>query len=508
MNDEKGSPRRAGVLLHPTSLPGRHGIGDAGPEAIRFLDWVAAAGFSVWQVLPLGPTGLGNSPYSALSVFAGGPLLISPERLAESGLLPPAALEVVPGFPEDRADFEGARVWKERLLRRAWESAKAGTLPRARAAREEAAAWAMAPERAAWLPDWTLYAAIKERHGGHAWTDWDSPLREREPGAMAEAERALGTEREYHAFVQWLFARQWGDVRVAARERGIAILGDIPIYPAMDSAEVWARRDLFQFGDNGKPEAVAGVPPDYFSKTGQLWGNPLYRWDRHEADGFAWWIARVRAALETCDFLRLDHFRAIAGYWAVPAGAKSAVEGRWLPGPGLRFFEALRAALGGLPLVAEDLGDVDDGVRALLRDTGLPGMRVLQFGLLDAASTHHPANHVANAVAYTGTHDNDTARGWFEALTAEEQARVLEAVGGDAAGIAGAMIRSVLASPARLAIVPMQDVLGLGSEARMNTPAEAEGNWGWRMRKSDVTSELVGRIRGTIGTEGRSALSD
>ncbi|MEK7317295.1 MAG: 4-alpha-glucanotransferase [Candidatus Eisenbacteria bacterium] len=507
MNDEKVSPRRAGVLLHPTSLPGRHGIGDAGPEAIRFLDWAAAAGFSVWQVLPLGPTGLGNSPYSALSVFAGGPLLVSPERLAESGLLPPAALEVVPGFPDDRVDFDQARVWKERLLRRAWESAKAGTLPAARAAREEAAAWAIAPERVAWLPDWTLYAAIKERHGGHAWTDWDPPLREREPDAMAEAERALGTAREYHVFVQWLVARQWGEVRVAARERGISILGDIPIYPAMDSAEVWARRDLFQFGANGKPEAVAGVPPDYFSETGQLWGNPLYRWDRHEADGFAWWIARVRAALETCDFLRLDHFRAIAGYWAVPAGAKSAVEGRWLPGPGLRFFEALRAALGGLPLIAEDLGDVDDGVRALLRDTGLPGMRVLQFGLLDATSTHHPANHIANAVAYTGTHDNDTVRGWFEALGAEEQARVLEAVGGDAAGIARAMIGCVMASPAQLAIVPMQDVLGLGSEARMNTPAEAEGNWGWRMRRGDVTSEIAGRIRGTIGTEGRSALS-
>ncbi len=499
MNDEKSSPRLAGILLHPTSLPGRHGIGDAGPEAVRFLDWAKAAGFSVWQILPLGPTGLGNSPYSALSVFAGGPLLVSPERLVEAGLLPSAALEIVPGFPEERVDFETARIWKERLLRRAWERVLAGVDVAARSAREEAAAWAAAPERTTWLSDWTLYAAIKERHQGHAWADWDPPVAEREPAAMAEAERALGSAREYHAFAQWLFAKQWGEVRTAARERGISILGDIPIYPAMDSAEVWARRDLFQFGPDGRPESVAGVPPDYFSKTGQLWGNPLYRWDRHEADGFAWWIARVRAALETCDFLRFDHFRGFAGYWAVPAAAESAVEGRWLPGPGLRFFEALRTALGGLPLVAEDLGDVDDGVRALLRDTGLPGMRVLQFGLLDPTSTHHPANHVENAVAYTGTHDNDTSRGWFELLPAKDQAQVLAAVGGTATDISWSMIRCVMASPARLSIVPMQDVLGLGSDARMNTPAEGAGNWGWRLRAAALTSDLADRLRPTLG---------
>ncbi|HEU4724832.1 MAG TPA: 4-alpha-glucanotransferase [Candidatus Eisenbacteria bacterium] len=502
MSDEMVSPPRAGILLHPTSLPGRHGVGDAGPEAIRFLDWAAAAGFSVWQILPLGPTGVGNSPYSALSVFAVGPLFVSPERLVESGLLPASALEVVPGFPEDRVDFDAARVWKERLLRRAWENAKAGADAASRAAREEAAAWAAEPSRAAWLGDWTLYAAIKERHKGRAWTDWDPPIAAREPDAMAEAARALTAERAYHAFVQWLAARHWGEVHAAARERGISILGDLPIYPAMDSAEVWARRDLFQFGADGRPESVAGVPPDYFSETGQLWGNPLYRWDRHEADGFAWWIARVRAALETCDFLRLDHFRAIAGYWAVPAGAKTATAadgGRWLPGPGLRFVEALRAALGGLPLVAEDLGDIDDGVRALLRDTGLPGMRVLQFGLLDATSTHHPKNHIANAVAYTGTHDNDTARGWFEALTAAEQARVLAEVGGGAAEISWSMIRCAMSSPARLAVAPMQDVLGLGSDARMNTPSEPAGNWTWRMRSGADSDDLAARLRPTLG---------
>jgi 4-alpha-glucanotransferase len=311
--------------------------------------------------------------------------------------------------------------------------------------------------------------------------EWDPSLAQREPAAMAEAERALGTAREAHAFAQWLFARQWSALREAARARGVAILGDVPIYPAMDSAEVWARRDLFQFGADGFPESVAGVPPDYFSKTGQLWGNPLYRWDRHEADGFAWWIERVRASLGRCDLLRLDHFRGFAGYWAVPSKARSAVEGRWLPGPGMRLLSALRSGLGELPLIAEDLGDVDDGVRSLLNESGLPGMRVLQFGLLDATSTHHPKNHVPNCVAYTGTHDNDTARGWFESLEPKERARVLAEVGGDERDISWGMIRCVMASPARLAIVPMQDVLGLGSEARMNTPAEAEGNWGWRL---------------------------
>ncbi|HET9950780.1 MAG TPA: 4-alpha-glucanotransferase [Candidatus Eisenbacteria bacterium] len=501
MSDES---RRAGILLHPTSLPGRHGLGDAGAEAIRFLDWAAEAGFSVWQVLPLGPTGVGNSPYSALSGFAGNPLFIAPESLVETGLLPASALEVVPGFPGSAADFEGSRVWRGRLLRRAWESARVGATPEARLAREAAAAWASAPEQAAWLPDWTLYAAIKERHGGDAWMAWDPPLAQREAAALGEASRALAAAREVHAFEQWLFARQWGALREAARSRGVAILGDVPIYPAMDSAEVWARRDLFQFGADGLPESVAGVPPDYFSETGQLWGNPLYRWDRHEADGFTWWIDRVRASLARCDFLRLDHFRGFAGYWAVPSKARSAVEGRWLPGPGMRFFDALRSALGSLPLVAEDLGDVDDGVRSLLRDTGLPGMRVLQFGLLDPTSTHHPRNHVANCVAYTGTHDNDTSRGWFEALEAEERRRVLAEVGGDGSDIAWAMIRCVMASPARLAIAPMQDVLGLGSEARMNTPAEAEGNWGWRMTAGAATNGIAARLRSQLQARARA----
>jgi len=473
--------RRAGILLHPTSLPGRHGIGDMGEEAIRFLDGLASAGISIWQVLPLGPTGLGNSPYSAVSIFAGNPLLISPERLVADGLLAPASLDVIPGFPEDRVDFATARAWKETLLRHAWDGVRRGATAAARAAREEASAWAQEPARAAWMDDWTLYAALRERHGGASWLAWDPPLAQREPGALEAASRALAPARAYHAFVQWVFARQWAAVHRAARERGIAILGDLPIYPAMDSAEVWVRHDLFHFGEDGLPTSVAGVPPDYFSATGQLWGNPLYRWDRCEAEGFAWWISRVKAALEACDLLRLDHFRGFASAWAVPAGAKTAIEGRWIPGPGMSFFRALRASLGGLPLIAEDLGDIDHGVETLLRDSGLPGMRVLQFGLLDPKSPHHPRRHIAHCVAYTGTHDNDTMRGWYRTLRPKERKAVCAALGVGGRGVVNAAIRAVMESPAYLSIVPMQDLLNLGSQDRMNTPAKPNGNWAWRL---------------------------
>ncbi|HSQ61036.1 MAG TPA: 4-alpha-glucanotransferase [Acidobacteriota bacterium] len=508
LSGDRRRPRRAGVLLHPTSLPGRYGTGDLGSEAIRFLDWAAAAGFRIWQVLPLGPTYDIGSPYGELSVFAGNPLLISPERMAAEGLLPPGALEVTPDFPVARVEFPAVRAWKETLLRRSWDTVRAGGTEAAPAALEEARAWASDPSRSGWLGDWTLYAALKERHDGAEWPAWDPPLARREPGALAEAAKALAAAREYHAYVQWLFARQWGALHAAARSRGISILGDLPIYPAPDSAEVWARLDLFRYGPDGFPDCVAGVPPDYFSATGQLWGNPLYRWDRCEAEGFAWWIERVRATLERCDLLRLDHFRGFAAYWAVPAGATSAIEGRWEPGPGMRFFEALRRALGALPLIAEDLGDIDDHVRALLRDSGLPGMRVLQFGLLDPSSTHHPAHHPEHAVVYTGTHDNDTARGWAESLTAEEGVRLHAALGlpedASSADVVRGMIRVAMESRAELAIVPMQDVLGLGSEARMNLPAEPEGNWAWRMREGDVDAGSVSRLGGVIAASRRS----
>jgi 4-alpha-glucanotransferase len=523
--------REAGILLHPTALPGAFGIGDIGHRAVRFLDWAASAGVSVWQVLPLGPTGLGNSPYSALSIYAGSPLLISPEWLLEEGLIGEETVEEVPEFPEGPIDYERAAKWKERMLRVAWDRARGGRDGGARdaggrtgaggaggrdgggragaggaggrAAREDLKAFVESLAVAAWLGDWTLYQAIKDRQDGAPWVEWYSPVARRNAAALDAAERTVSVEREYHAFVQWVFARQWRRLREAARARGISILGDMPIYPALDSAEVWARQDLFTLGTDGRPEEVAGVPPDYFSETGQLWGNPLYRWDRMEAEGFAWWVARVRAALELFDRVRIDHFRAFAAYWAIPAEARTAMEGRWVPGPGMKLFETLRGALGELPLVAEDLGIVDEPVRDLLRASGFPGMRVLQFGLTDPRSTHHPKNHIENSIAYTGTHDNDTSRGWFEGLEADEQTRVLAEVGGDGSKAAGGdggeiewdMIRVALESPARTAIIPIQDVLGLGSEGRMNTPSEPSGNWEWRMVEGALTVERAQRFR-------------
>jgi 4-alpha-glucanotransferase len=497
--------RRAGILLHPTSLPGPYGIGDIGPGAVRFLDWAATAGISVWQVLPLGPTGLGNSPYSALSVFAANPLLVSYEWMMEADLLAEETLAEVPEYPEGPVAYERVRLWKERMLRSAWHEVRNGDDATARAARDGLRAFVEAPERAAWLSDWTLYAAVKERQDGSAWEDWYTPVARRVPAAMEAAERTVVVDRDYYAFVQWVLDGQWRRLRRAARDRGIEILGDMPIYPALDSAEVWARQDLFTLDSNGRPEEVAGVPPDYFSDTGQLWGNPLYRWDRMEGEGYAWWIARVGAALQSLDMLRLDHFRAFAAYWAVPARAKTAFEGRWVAGPGMKLFDALRGALGALPIVAEDLGIVDDSVRELLRASGFPGMRVLQFGLVDPRSTHHPSQHVENAVVYTGTHDNDTARGWFESLGDEERARVLDTVDGDGTEIEWEMIRAALESPARTAIIPMQDILGLGSEARMNTPSEPEGNWEWRMVQGALTAEHAERLRKLVEESRRPA---
>lgn len=490
--------RRAGVLLHPTSLPGPHGIGDVGPQAVDFLDWASSAGLQLWQVLPLGPTGHGNSPYSPLSTFAANPLLISPEWMVEDGLVPAEALVGEPTRLGECADFGHARSWKEGILRRSWERVRGGAHAKTRATRDEVHEFAASPEQAAWLPDWTLYAALKEGHEGRTWYEWDPPLTHRRPAALAEAERALAAKREYFAFVQWLFRRQWRRLHDAARARGIALLGDVPIYPALDSAEVWAQQPLFMLDEDGRPREVAGVPPDYFSETGQLWGNPLYRWDRMEAEGFAWWIARTRAALETCDLLRLDHFRGFASYWAVPAGERTAMNGRWMPGPGPRLFSALRDALGGLPMIAEDLGLISDDVRALLSETGLPGMRVLQFGLPDRASSHHPRNHIPASVVYTGTHDNDTARGWFESLDPGVRGQILTELGSAGIAIEWDMIRVAFESPADTAIVPMQDLLGLGSAARMNTPSEPQGNWGWRMRPGSLTPDLARRLRDAV----------
>lgn len=491
--------RSAGILLHPTSLPGRFGVGDLGSEAERFLAWMQSAGQGLWQVLPLHPAPHG-SPYGASSAFAGNPLLISPERLFEEGLLSPSALEDAPAFSRDRVDFEAAGEWKRRVLRASWRESRED--PRTL---EELEAFRKAPEQGVWLADWSLFAALEDAEecpGG--WISWPEDLVRRRPEALAAARLRLAEEIAFQEYVQLLFFRQWRRIKTEANRRGIAVVGDVPIYVAHGSADVWARQDLFSLDASGKPEFVAGVPPDAFSETGQLWGYPVYRWEQVERDGFSWWIERLRLALSLADVARLDHFRGFAAGWSVPAGSSSAIGGRWTPGPGVKLFEAVRRALGEVPLIAEDLGIITSDVRDLLRALGIPGMRVLQFGFSQDDSEHLPHRHVPESVAYTGTHDNDTCRGWSAGLSAEERRRVLDYLGGDGSRIEEDMIRAAYESVARRTIVPLQDVFGLGSEARMNTPGRAAGNWAWRARSEDFTPERAARLRRLAELTGRA----
>jgi 4-alpha-glucanotransferase len=469
-----------------------------GPEAQMFLEWAQSAGQSLWQVLPFHPTGPGDSPYGAASAFAGNPLLISPERLVEEGLLPGSALDDVPVFSQGRADFAGARRWKEKVLRASFEYSRPAV-----EAGEAFPAFRRAAEQAPWLPDWSLFAAVKRKRPG-PWTSWPEELQRRRPEALAAARRELAEEVAYQEYVQFLFFRQWMRVKSEANRRGIFLMGDMPIYVSHDSADVWARQELFLLDASGMPEAVAGVPPDAFSETGQLWGYPLYRWDAMERDGFRWWIARLRMALSAADIARIDHFRGFAAGWSVPASETSAIAGRWISAPGLRLFDAVRRALGDVPLVAEDLGVITDDVRELLSALGIPGMKVLQFGFSEDDSEHLPHRHTANAVVYTGTHDNDTTRGWFASLGEEGRRRVLDYVGGDGGDIARDFIREAYTSVAGLAVVPLQDVFGLNSEARMNTPAVARGNWTWRADPGGFTSERAVDLSRIARLTGRS----
>ncbi len=471
--------RRSGILLHPTSLPGEWGIGDLGPGATALLDWLAEAGQSIWQVLPLGPPGEGDSPYSATSAFAGNILLISPRLLSDAGLLPPGALDLSPELAAERVDYPTVAEWKQALLRVAWQQATRGDAHRALV--EEARALGEAPGYAAWLPDWALYSALKRRFGGQAWTRWPETYRMRERATLEVARRELAEEIHFQQFCQLLWFRQWSGLRAAARARGIRILGDLPIYVALDSADVWAHRELFDLDDDGRPSAVAGVPPDAFSDSGQLWGQPLYRWDRLAATGYGWWIDRLRAALRIADLVRIDHFRGFAACWRIPREAASAREGAWSPGPGAEFFTAVRSALGHLPLIAEDLGEITPDVRKLRREIQIPGTRVLQFAFDDPASEHLPHNLATDTCLYTGTHDNPTTAAWFAGLDARAQGRVLGYTGGSREEIHWALIRTAMTSVASLTLFPMQDVLGLGDGARMNRPAESTGNWQWRL---------------------------
>ncbi len=490
-------PRSSGILLHPTSLPGRFGIGELGDEAFRFIEFLHDAGQRIWQVLPLGPTGYGDSPYQLFSAFAGNPLLISLDKLVECGWLTAEDTADPPDFPCGRVDFGWVIHWKLPLLRRAFENF-----------RPDAAYNRFLDENAPWLEDFALFMALKEAHHGRVWTEWAPSEAMRKPAVLDRRRKELEREIERVKVWQHFFFSQWRHVKGACEERGIRIMGDIPIYVAHDSADVWANPELFRLDERGRPEYVAGVPPDYFSATGQLWGNPIYRWDTIAKSGYRWWVDRLRAALQVVDMVRLDHFRGFEAYWQVPATEKTAMHGEWIKGPGSALFEALEKAVGELPIVAENLGVITPEVEAMRHRFGFPGMAVLQFafGKDPQAPTFRPHNYPRDVVAYTGTHDNDTTFGWWTSRGEGDSTRTREDIeqervftkkylATDGSEMNWAFIRALMASVAATAIIPLQDVLGLGSEARMNLPASERGNWGWRYREEDLTPDLGARLR-------------
>jgi 4-alpha-glucanotransferase len=485
--------RSAGLLLHPTSLPGGQGIGDLGPDAHRFLDLVARADFSLWQMLPLGPTGYGNSPYQCFSSFAGNPLLIHLPGALDSG-------------PPDQVDFPEVIRRKKALLKKATD----GFIP-------DAGYHAWVESQGWWLEDFSLFMALKEVHGGVAWTDWDTGAALREPAALAHWREKLADEIEHHRRTQALFFVQFGELKAAARKAGVRLMGDVPIYVAHDSADVWANRDLFQLDAAGHLIAQAGVPPDYFSATGQLWGNPIYRWDAMRSQDYAWWIRRMQSAFALFDVVRIDHFRGFEAFWEVPAAEETAVNGRWVKGPGAQFFEAITQALGPLPIVAENLGVITPAVEALRHQFAYPGMSILQFafGTDDQANSFLPHNYERDLVVYTGTHDNDTTIGWWESTgeadstrtpedVEREREHALDYLGADGTGMHWTLIRAALASVADTAIIPMQDLLGLGNEARMNLPGRESGNWSFRFTWDQVDPSILGRLKKMVELYGRN----
>ncbi len=496
-------PRQSGILLHPTSLPGRSGIGSLGPAAYQFVDFLADTGQSLWQVLPLGPTAYGDSPYQSFSAFAGNPLLISLEVLAEEGLLEPGDLDQRPSFPASQVDYGAVIEFKNERLWKAFREFK-------RSSGEMQAEFEGFCEQAGHrLEDFVLFQSIKNAHGGAAWTKWESNLRHREPKALWFWGENHHEDVEAQKFFQYLFYRQWLRLAHYANDRDIRIIGDIPIFVAHDSADVWSRPELFWLDEEGEVKLAAGVPPDYFSKTGQLWGNPLYRWDLMAKDGYQWWIDRLRMTFQLVDIVRLDHFRGFEAYWAVPGGEETAVNGQWKEGPGAAFFEAIREQLGDVPIVVEDLGAITEAVEQLRDQFGFPGIRVLQFVFDPSpeAEALRPHSFVPNSVVYTGTHDNDTTVGWFENAEAEgrekEREFVLKYLGRDGREINWELIRVAMASVANTAIIPLQDVLGYGSEARMNVPARQKGNWAWRYAEEALSEEIRGRLREMTEVYGR-----
>ena len=498
--------RRSGILLHPTSLPGPHGSGDFGPAAYHFVDWLHSAGQRLWQVLPLSPIGPGNSPYASVSAFAGNPLLIALEPLMDKGWLAQVPEEELNRLWVSRVDYGSVVPWRMDKLRAAWAGFKTSA-----SGADRAALRGYAETEQEWLADYALFMALDQALnpvGGpwRAWCEWDSGLAWREPTALAAARTEHADEIAFWQFTQWCFDTQWQALRAYARSKDVAIVGDIPIFIAHHGADCWARPELYWLDDDGQPSVVAGVPPDYFAATGQRWGNPLYRWEAMAQDGFAWWVARVRRQLALCDLVRIDHFRGFEACWEIPATCPTAVDGQWVNAPGQAFFHALNQALGQAPIIAEDLGVITPEVEALRDGLGFPGMRILQFAFDGHAKNPYlPHNYVANVVAYTGTHDNDTSRGWWEALDDAQRAYVCQYLGlRNDDSPHWAMVRAVQASVANTVIVPLQDVLGLDSQHRMNTPG-LTGAWEWRFSWDWVDAQPAERLREWARLYGRAA---
>ncbi len=492
--------RASGIILHPTSLTGEYGIGDIGPEAYRWVDFLAASGCSLWQILPLGPTGYGDSPYQCFSAFAGNPYLISPETLLDENLLHTDDLVDLPSLSENRVDYGALIPWKLGVLDRAFNRFNHIAPPLLKTELAE-----FQKNQAHWLEDFALFMALKESHGGAPWPTWEPDLRRRDPRAIEEARNEHQVAIERQIFRQFLFFRQWGALKAYANQKGIKIIGDVPIFVAHDSADVWAHSELFYLDDRGNPTVVAGVPPDYFSPTGQLWGNPLYRWKIHAERGYEWWQERLRAVLQLVDIIRLDHFRGFAAYWEVPGGEKTAENGRWVKGPTEDFFFKIEKALGDLPLLAEDLGEITPDVIKLREQFHLPGMKILQFAFGgDQDDDFLPHNYPHNCVTYTGTHDNDTTWGWYSSAPESERDFCRRYLARNGSDIVWDMIRAIWSSVAMFAITPMQDLLNLGTEARMNFPGRPSGNWTWRMPAGSLNETLVYRLKEFNNLFGRS----
>ncbi|MBD2163574.1 4-alpha-glucanotransferase [Calothrix membranacea FACHB-236] len=495
-------PRSSGILLHPTSFPSRFGIGDLGLEAYRFIDFLKDSYQQYWQVLPLGPTGYGNSPYMSYSAMAGNPLLISPEKLLKDDLLTEEDFANLPAFPLHKVDFEPIVPIKNALLQKACENfhTKSTSIQQKKFAD-------FCDRKAYWLDDYALFMALKDTQNGASWHTWEPEFAKRQPEALDRVRRQLTTEIFYYKFIQYEFFQQWSELKTYANKHGIDIIGDIPIYVAHDSADVWGNPNIFCLDEEtGEAAQMAGVPPDYFSATGQLWGNPVYNWEELQKQDFKWWLQRFEAMLDYVDIIRIDHFRGFEAYWSVPQGEETAMNGEWVEAPGEAFFETIRQKLGKLPVLAEDLGVITPEVEALRDKFEFPGMKVLQFAFgSDPGNPFLPFNYPRNAVVYTGTHDNDTTIGWFNQAGDWEKENLLLYLGCvSPEGIHWDLIRLALSSIANQAILPLQDILGLGGEARMNFPSVAEGNWEWRYVEHALTKELSHKLKRLTTLYGRA----